>query len=205
MERTRTISERTDPQSSSTDAMEVKALLGVLLFRGIFHDVKQCCAQLWYGSLSARPIYRATMCYKHYKWLMRNLSSHDPEKLRRDFMNDRFAGMRRLLAKFENNVRKHYLINLASTVSYSHVWLMMLTVMYLELYSMYRYPEKNKKTPAQPIHDLGMDMDSDIFGFGLNITGDRLYLSIETSEELYSRNVKSVGTYVCPTGRAYQI
>ena len=96
------------PSTVDTDVVEIKALFGLLLFRGVLHDVKQPCEQLWYGSLSGRPIYRACMSYKRYQWLMRNLSFNDPFTLRQDFLNDRFARMRWILTKFEDNARKHY-------------------------------------------------------------------------------------------------
>ena len=38
---------------------------------------------------------------------------------------------------------------------------------------------------SQPIHELVMDMCSDLFYSGRNITGDRLYSAISTAEKLF--------------------
>ena len=46
-----------DARTNDTNVEEVRCLLGLLLFRGLFHDTQQSVKELWYSQLSSRPIY----------------------------------------------------------------------------------------------------------------------------------------------------
>ena len=221
MVKNRERSNRSDSSTRNTDERELRCLFGLILFRGLFSDIQQPCQDLWYSTLASRPIYRATMSLKRYERLTRNISFHDPVKLREMYQNDRFARMRWFVDSFEKNARTHY----------RHTEFLCIDKTLRNYYGTYHcdfkmyMPDKPGKygllfrcmadakdryvsrviphvTPpindperkTEVIHDLVMEMCSDILGTGRNVTGGGLYSSIETAEALYANNVTYVGT-----------
>ena len=86
---------------SDTNEGEIKCLIGLLYFRGLYHDTKQPTKELWYDTFSARKIYIAAMLLNRYEWLMRAITFHDHNTVRDDFLEDKFARMRWFLTEFE--------------------------------------------------------------------------------------------------------
>ena len=82
MQKTRNRLEYVDSAMYDADITEMKALLGLLLFRRVPHDIQQPCEDLWHGTDIGRPIYRAITSYNRYLWLMKNVIFHNPETLR---------------------------------------------------------------------------------------------------------------------------
>ena len=79
---------------SDTNEEELKCLLGLLYFGGLYHNTKPPTKELWYDTFSARKIYSAAMSINRYEWLMRTITFHDHNTVRADFLEDKFARMR---------------------------------------------------------------------------------------------------------------
>ena len=49
---------------------EIKCLFGVMLFRGVNHDIKNRTDDLWYGNEVSRNLYRASMTRNRFQFLL---------------------------------------------------------------------------------------------------------------------------------------
>ena len=87
---------------------EIKCLFGVMLFRGVNHDIKNRTDDLWYGNEVSRYLYRASMTRNRFQFLLQCLSCHSHASLRREIVGDAYAKVRGILNRFEENARKHY-------------------------------------------------------------------------------------------------
>ncbi len=210
-----------EARAHKTTLTELKCLFGLLLFRGVFHDTKQRLTDLWYGGVSSRPIYRACFSLKRYQWLMRHLSFHHPRTIAREFLQDRFARMRKLVTDFESNCRRMYrhgkqvVIDETLRPYYARFacdfkvympdkpgkyGLLFRTLAdckdrFISRIVPYVTPAINNTGESEDkVHHLVVDMCSDLAGSGRNVTGDRFYSSIDTAEELHRQKLTYVGT-----------
>ena len=225
MEKTRTkISEELQEQQSQrfsdTNIDELYCFFGVLLFRGLYRDTKEPVEELWANDISCRAIYRASISYKRFQWLYRNITFHNHNTIRNDFMTDRFARMRWILNEFEKSARRYYrhtentVIDETLRTFYAtyncdfKVYMKDKPGKYGLLFRVMadgkdRYASRILPYVTPPIsgswkktstHDLVMEMSKDILNTGRNVTGDRFYSAIDTAELLYKKNTTYVGT-----------
>ena len=72
----------------------MKYFFGLLLFRGLYHDMKESIKELWNNTFPARKNYMAAMSLNRYEWLMGTKLFHDLNTLRTGFLEDGSARMR---------------------------------------------------------------------------------------------------------------
>ena len=208
------------PKFDLTDAMEIRCLIGLLLFRGLHRDIKNPTKELWYDTDGSRPLYRACMSRDRFQVLMACLAFHDQNEIRREYATDRFARARRFLDEFENNCRKSYehntlvcldetLRNHFSTTNCDFLVFMpdkpgqMGLFFYTLGDGVDRYfsriipkvktamTEREKK---QNNYDIMMKITEDIVGTRRHLTADRGFSSVEIAEELFEKKLTYCGT-----------
>ena len=96
------------PKEADTCIDEMKCLVGIMLFRGLMHDIKNRTEDLWYDEEVSRMLYRASMSRDRFQFLLRCFSFHSHASVRREIVTDPYAKVRGLLNKFEDNARMHY-------------------------------------------------------------------------------------------------
>ena len=210
-----------DPAHGETCEDEIRCLIGVLLFRGLNHDIKNRVKDIWYDEEVARNLYRASMSLHRFQFLIKSLSFHDHTTLRSDIVGDAYAKVRWLLDTFERNACLHYnhteFVVLDETLRnyFAHECDLLFFLpdkpgqMGLFFYTLGdgidRYFSRvqpkmkpsvsmSQKDAAQKTHDIVMDMTSEIHWTGRNLTADRGFSAIPTVLELYKRDVTYVGT-----------
>ena len=70
-----------------TSVPEMKAFIGLWLYRGLHHDVKEPSHELWNSPDAARPMYRAVLSHNRFKFLLYSLTFHDHDMLVREELN----------------------------------------------------------------------------------------------------------------------
>ena len=96
---------------------ETRCFIGLLLFCGLYQDFRQPTKELWNDDISSLPIYRACMSKSRYEWLQRNITFHDHETIRNDFLKTRFSRMRRFVTEFEKKMPENVIAIPNSLVS----------------------------------------------------------------------------------------
>ena len=210
-----------DMTHAETCEDEIRCLIGVFVFRGLHHDIKNRTEDLWYDDEVSRNLYRASMSRNRFQFLVRSLSFHQQATIRSEIITDAYAKVRWLLDTFETNARKYYkhteLVTLDETLRnfFAHECDLLLFLpdkpgqMGLFFFTLgdgidrYFSPVHPKMKPAvsmskkeasQKTRDLVMDITSDIHGTGRNLTADRGFTAVPTTLALYERNVTYVGT-----------
>ena len=209
------------PLHADTCVEEIRCLIGIFLFRGLNHDVKNGTDELWYDNEVSRALYRASMTRDRFQFLLRCFSFHTQASLRQNIVTDAYAKVREFLTAFENNARLHYkhteLVCLDETLRnfFAHECDLRVFMpdkpgqMGLFYYTLAdgidryfsRIIPKTKaavsmspKEAVQKTYDLVMEITSDIHYTGRNLTADRGFSSLPIALDLYQRDVTYVGT-----------
>lgn len=91
---------------NETNLIEIKALIGLLYYAGIFKASTICVDSLW--EPESISLFRAVMPRHRFVFLLGNLSFDDRETRARRKKNDNFAPIRELWYEFISNCRKYY-------------------------------------------------------------------------------------------------
>ena len=210
-----------NPTYADTCPDEIRCFIGVLLFRGLNHDIKNRVKDIWYDEETSRCFYRASMSKNRYEFLISTLSFHDQTTLRREIITDAYAKVRWIIDRFERNARLYHkhteLVCLDETLRnfFARECDLLFFLpdkpgqMGLFFYTLGdgidRYFSRvlpkvkpavsmSEKEAAQKTHELVMDITSDIHGTGRNLTADRGFSAVQTALDLYEMNVTYVGT-----------
>ena len=200
---------------------EINCLLGLMLFRGMNHDIKNRTDELWYGKEVSRALYRASMTRNRFQFLLQCFAFHSNASLRRNIITDPYAKVRGLLDKFEENARKYYkhteLVCLDETLRnfFAHECDLRVFMpdkpgkMGIFFYTLGdgidRYFSRiipktkpavsmSQKDSKQETYELAMKITSDIHHTGRHLTADRGFSSRKLALDLYERDVTYAGT-----------
>ena len=85
-----------------TDAIEIRALIGLMYYRGLFQQVSIDTKYLWNDDYG-HPVFGSTMSCKRFNFLMARLSYDDKATRTERWKADRFAAIREIFEDFNTN------------------------------------------------------------------------------------------------------
>ena len=103
------------PWIKPTNILELRALIGLLYFRGQFGMNHHGFNSLL-SDKAGPPVFSATMSRNRMKFLLPTLTFDDPETLKEKWPYDRFAAARPIFQMFSSNTCKYLLLSLYLSV-----------------------------------------------------------------------------------------
>ena len=93
------------PWKKPTNIFKLRALIGLLYFRGLFR-INYLSLSLLFFDKAGPPVVSATMSPDRVKFLLSTLTFDDPETRKENWPHDRFAAARPIVEKFNSNTSK---------------------------------------------------------------------------------------------------
>ncbi|XP_026464487.1 piggyBac transposable element-derived protein 4-like [Ctenocephalides felis] len=97
------------------DLVTLRAYFGLLLLAGVYRSKGECMTELW-DDKRGRPIFRATMSLKYFKYLNSCIRFDDKENRLDRLARDKLAAIRNVFDKWNKNLRTMYVVGDCVTV-----------------------------------------------------------------------------------------
>lgn len=91
------------------DLVTLRAYFGLLLLAGVYRSKGECMTELW-DDKRGRPIFRATMSLKYFKYLNSCIRFDDKEDRLDRLARDKLAAIRNVFDKWNKNLRTMYVV-----------------------------------------------------------------------------------------------
>ncbi|KAJ8966737.1 hypothetical protein NQ314_003334 [Rhamnusium bicolor] len=94
--------------ATTTDALEIRALLGLLYLAGLYHANRMNVEEFWKTDGSGIEIFRLTMSLQRFRFLLRCLRFDDKNSREERRATDKLAAIRTFFDSFVNNCQNGY-------------------------------------------------------------------------------------------------
>lgn len=202
-----------------TDETETKALIGLLVLSGLCKSSHRKLQDLWDESRLGIGIFRKTMSYNRFSFLLKCLRFDDINTRETRKATDRFAPIRNIFMIFNNHCLANYSLNENFTIDEQLLKFRgrcifrqyipskpgrygLKNFALCDSQTFYTYqsepylgeqPEGPYKVSYKP-KDIVMRLCTPILGSGRNLTCDNWYSSLPLAEELLKNKITMVGT-----------
>jgi hypothetical protein len=200
-----------------TSVIEIRALIGILLFLGATKSSKESTASIWAKDGTGKPICISAMSQKRFLFLVYCLRFDDSTTRAQQRANDKLAPVRNIYGKFVTACEANYTPGTGCTVDESllafrgrcsfkqyipnkpskygiKIYVLADSKTFYSVSSRIYIGAGTHAPGLQVPTQAVLDLVPTISGTNRNITTDNYYTSIPLAKELKSRNLTLVGT-----------